>query len=216
MTTLTDIEARLSAHHLSVFGGFHPGPDDAAPQGCATLLMLGPKEPGFWAHVTGDPEFTDGRPDPLDRWSRRVIGRLACGLGAKAVFPFGPPPWKPFIGWAQKTGRAWISPVTLLVHDTAGLMVSFRGALALTERIDLSVPPKMPCTGCERPCETACPVGALTDTGYDTKACHAFLGTQAGNDCMDKGCRVRRACPVSEGYGRLPAQSAFHMRSFHP
>lgn len=214
--TLEKIEARLAPHHLAVFGGFHPGPDDAVPTGCATLLLLGPREPGFWDHVTAAPEFSDGKPDPLDRWSRRVIGTMACDLGAKALFPFGGPPFQPFIAWAQKTGRAHVSPVTLLVHDMAGLMASWRGALALRDRLDLPPPPPSPCPTCPRPCETACPVGALDGTGYDIGACHAFLGTEAGRDCLDRGCRVRRACPVSETYGRRVEQSAFHMRSFHP
>lgn len=214
--TLEEIEARLAPHHLSVFGGFHPGPGDGAPEGCKTLLLLGPREPGFWAHVTAMAEFTDAKPDPLDRLSRRVIGRLACDLGAKALFPFGGPPWRPFITWAQRTGRAHVSPVALLVHDRAGLMVSYRGALALRERIDLPAPPPAPCTCCARPCIGACPVGALSGAGYDVAACHAFLDTEAGQDCLDHGCRARRVCPISETYGRRPEQSAFHMRSFHP
>ncbi|NKX45375.1 ferredoxin [Roseicyclus persicicus] len=217
MAGLDEIEARLAPHSLAVFGGVHPGPDDGAPEGCATLLLLGPDEPGFWAHVTAEPEFADGRPDPLDRWSRRVIGRLACDLGAKALFPFGGPPWRPFLAWATRSGRAWVSPVGLLVHDRAGLMVSYRGALALRGRLDLPAPPPAPpCDGCARPCVTACPVGALTPAGYDVGACHAFLDTGAGRECLDRGCRARRACPVSAGYGRRTEQSAFHMRSFHP
>jgi ferredoxin len=213
---LDDIEARLAPHHLTVLGGFHPDAEDGAPKDCATLLMLGPREPGFWAHVTAEPEFKDGRPDPLDRWSRRVIGHLACDLGAKALFPFGGPPFQPFIRWAQRTARAHVSPVTLLVHDTAGLMLSYRGALALRETLALPEAPGTPCTGCTRPCVTACPVNALSDTGYDTDACHAFLDTDDGRECLTMGCRARRACPASQSHGRDPAQSAFHMRSFHP
>lgn len=218
MTTVHEtIETRLAAHRLEIMGGFHPAPGDGAPAGCATLLMIGPREPGFWEHVTAEPEFADHRPDPLDRWSRRVIGRLACDLRAKALFPFGGPPYRPFIAWALKTGRAWVSPVTLMVHERAGLMVSWRGALALRERVDLPVAaPPRPCESCHRPCEGACPVGALTATGYDVEACHGFLDSEAGRDCLEQGCRVRRACPVSERYGRRPEQSAFHMRSFHP
>ncbi|HCQ65926.1 MAG TPA: ferredoxin, partial [Rhodobacteraceae bacterium] len=30
------------------------------------------------------------------------------------------------------------------------------------------------------------------------------------------GCVVRRACPVSAGFGRSEDQSGFHMRAFHP
>lgn len=214
---LDQIETRLGPHHLSVFGGFHPAEGDAAPASCGTLLMLGPREPGFWAHVKAAAEFSDDRADPLDRWSRRVIGRIACDLGAKALFPFGRAPYRPFIAWAKATGRAWSSPVGLLVHDQAGLMVSYRGALALSQRIALPAPPaQMPCVTCHRPCEAACPAGALGASGYDVPGCHAYLATKAGQECLDHGCQVRRACPISQNYGRRAEQSAFHMRSFHP
>ncbi|QBY02386.1 ferredoxin [Rhodophyticola sp. CCM32] len=206
----------IRVQHLGIFGGFHPRPEDCAPEGTGTLLLLGPDEPGFWAHVTSEPEFADGKPDPMDRWSRRVIGHLACDLGAKAQFPFGGPPYAPFIRWAGRTGRAWVSPVSILVHDTAGLMLSYRGALALTEQIDLPEPPPPPCETCAKPCLTACPVNALTSDGYDTDTCHRYLDTAPGTACMTRGCDVRRACPVSQSYDRLPEQSAFHMRSFHP
>jgi epoxyqueuosine reductase len=66
------------------------------------------------------PNSPTAGPDPIDRWSRRVIGHMACDLGAKALFPFGGPPWHPFIAWAKRSGRAWESPVGFLVHDRAG------------------------------------------------------------------------------------------------
>ena len=214
--TLTEIEARARAQHLTIVGGFHPAPGDGAPEGCGTLLLLAPHEPGFWAHVTAAPDFADGAPDPLDRWSARVIAALAADIGATALYPFGGPPFAPFIAWAQATGRIHKSPVTLLVHDAQGLMISFRGALALPARIDLPPPPLSPCLLCPMPCETACPVDALSEDGYDSAACHAYLDTAAGADCMENGCKARRACPVSRSFARDPAQSAFHMRRFHP
>lgn len=211
------IAAAAKAVGLDLFGGFHPGDEDGVPEGTGTLLLLGPREPGFWAAVTASPEFRDRAPDPLDRWSARVIAEIAARFGATALFPFGGPPYLPFISWALKTGRAWVSPVGLLVHDRAGLMVSYRGALALPERLELPPAPPKPCDVCaDRPCEAACPVGALSGSGYDVPACKAFLDSAAGQDCREGGCAVRRACPVSQAYGRLPEQSAFHMRAFHP
>lgn len=211
---LTDIAARVAEHWLAVLGGFSCQDDPELPAGTRTLLLLGPLEPGFWPHLTVQPEWAG--PDPVDRWSRRVIGRLACDLGAKALFPFGGPPYHPFYRWALRTGRVWDSPVRLLVQADQGLMVSFRGALALKERIEVPPPLPRPCDTCPRPCLTACPVTALGLQGYDVPACHQYLDTAPGADCMGNGCAVRRACPLSAAYARLPEQSAYHMRQFHP
>ncbi len=206
--------AQVEALHLSVLGGFSCDDEDGLPQGTRTLLLLGPREPGFWAHINASPEW-DGAPDPFDRWSRRVIGTLACDLGGKALFPFGGKPYHPFFNWAVRTGRIWQSPVRLLVHDEAGLMLSFRGALALRQRLDLPSAPAKPCDTCAKPCLDACPVGALGADGYNVPACHTYLDTTPGKDCMNAGCAVRRACPLSVAYARLPEHSAYHMRQFH-
>jgi epoxyqueuosine reductase len=140
----------LSAHRLSIAGGFAVCADDRAPQdqaaqdrlprGTRSLILIAPAEPGFWAHLTAQPEWQDGRADPVDRWSRRVIGRIACTLGGKALFPFGGPPFHPFFRWALRSGQAWQSPVQLLVHETAGLWACYRGALALKQVLELGPP----------------------------------------------------------------------------
>ena len=213
--THDDIAAMALPHRLTILGGFLAGDAAGLPKGSRTVLLLGPGA-GFWPHLKAQPEW-DGRPDPVDRWSRRVIGRIACDLGAKALFPFGGPPWHPFYQWGLRTGRVHVSPVGLLVHDAQGLMVSFRGALALKETLDLPVPPPAPCDSCaEKPCLTACLPRALTGAGYDVPACHGYLDTAPGQDCLSQGCLARRACPVSQRYDRMPGQSAWHMARFHP
>ncbi|OWU84003.1 ferredoxin [Oceanicola sp. 22II-s10i] len=208
--------ARAAAErHLTIFAAFHPpaGPD--LPDGTGTLLLLGPASPGFWPHVTAGPEWLDGAPDPMDRWSRRVIGDWAGAIGATPLYPFDGPPFLPFFSWACGSGWVHASPVTLLVHPDAGLWVSFRGALALRQRIALPPPPPSPCSTCaDRPCLTACPAGALTGTGYDVPACRDHLASPAGAPCMSGGCAVRSACPVSQRHGRVPSHSAYHMSRF--
>lgn len=208
--SLSEISGMAAARHLEVLGGFACEDEAGLPKGTRTVLMLGPLQPGFWDQVKAS-EFWGG-PDPVDRWSRVEVGQLACDLGGKALFPFGGPPYQPFYSWALRTGAIWESPVKLLVHGSQGLMVSFRGALALKEVVEVPVG-KRPCDNCAKPCLTACPVGALTGAGYDVPACHRHLNT--GPDCM-KGCLVRRACPVSASHARMPEQSAYHMRQFHP
>lgn len=202
-------------HCLSVLGAFHPDPRDNVPGECGTLVLLGPDEPRFWPVFAASPEALDGQPDAMDRWSTRVLTRWASALGATALFPFGGPPHRPFYSWALRSGRSHASPVAFLVHDDAGLFVSFRGALALRERLDLPPPSPAPCRDCTaQPCATACPVGALTTAGYDVPACKAYLASPEGRDCVTNGCAVRRCCPVSQQFGRLPAQSAYHMHHF--
>ena len=212
--TLTALVDRARQHSLSVFGAFHTTVDDLTGPG--TLIMLGPLEPGFWAHVTGEPEFTDGNDDPMDRWSRRVIDAIADEFSGTAHYPFGEP-LQPFMTWALRSGRAWSSPVGLLVHNEAGLWVSYRGAIQVPRLLDLPTVPQNPCDACDtRPCLTACPVGALTASGYDLQSCHDYLDTAEGQSCMSRGCAVRRACPQSQKYRRVNEQSAFHMKRFHP
>jgi hypothetical protein len=211
---LREIDEAAAEHGLMVLGAFHPEASDRVPEPCRTLALLGPCELEFWEVFRSSPEFGDGESDPLDRWSVRVIGDLAGRFGARPLHPFGEADPLPFIAWAQRTRQAWASPVGLLVHATAGLLVSYRGALALRERMDLPEPGKRPCDGCPGPCQTACPVGALVAGGYDVAACHAYLDTAAGQDCLGSGCRVRLACPVGQGR-RASGQSDFHMAAFH-
>lgn len=212
--TLGALDRRASLDQLEVFGALHTTEDDGI--GIGTLALLGPKEPGFWQHFSSSPEYSDGLLDPLDRWSTKIIDRLAADVGACAFYPFGRPS-RPFLGWALRSGRAWVSPVMLLVHDTAGLMVSYRGAVLLPDVLPLPLPPRKPCDTCDgKPCLSACPVSALTEGDYDLRACHAYLDTPPGRDCLGRGCAVRRSCPAGAGYDRLEPQSAFHMESFHP
>jgi len=214
--TYDDLLRATRAVHLEIAGAFHPLPNHGCPNGTGTLILLAPHEPAFWPAFTVSPEYRDTAAEPMDRWSRRIIGQLASEHDGVPLFPFGGAPYQPFLRWAAASGRAWSSPVGLLVHDMAGLFISYRGAVALQQRIDLPpVPDASPCESCTgQPCRTACPVGALGAEGYDVPACRAHIAGSAGQDCVDMGCAVRRACPISQAHDRLPAQSAFHMKAF--
>jgi hypothetical protein len=203
-----NIEPDAIAAQLEVFGMLHEGGD--------TIVLLGPHEPGFWAVFTSSAEHQDGAPDPMDRWSKRVIGALADRWGGVAVFPSDGPPYPPFQAWARASGRAWDSPVGMLVHNVAGLWVSYRGAVRVPGRLPLPASSDKPCASCDAPCLIACPVDALGPDGYDVPRCKSHLDGADSADCMGKGCAVRRSCPLSENYGRLHAQSAFHMKAFNP
>lgn len=213
--TYDQLEEQANDRQLTILGGFHPQPDDDVPPDAKTLLLLGPHDPGFWPAFKTSPEWREGQADPMDLWSTRVIGDWAEFLGAKPLYPFGGAPFLPFFSWAKRSGRIHASPIMLLVHDTAGLLVSFRGALALREHVALPPPPPSPCDTCStKPCTAACPVGAFAAGGYDVPKCKSYLETLAGQDCMTRGCAARRACPVSTRYPRDEEQSAYHMTVF--
>lgn len=207
------IQDLASAHNLTSFGALHTTPDDGL--GTGTIVLLGPGEPGFWDHVTATPEFQDNAPDPIDRWSTRVISGIAQACGGTPLFPFGKPA-RPFIGWALRSGQAFVSPASILVHAHVGLFVSYRGAIFLSEKLALADPAPNPCDTCaDKPCLTACPPRAISNTGYDLPRCHTFLDTNEGERCRSQGCEVRRSCPLAQNYPRIDAQSAYHMKVFH-
>lgn len=200
---------------LIVMGALHPRVTEAKQLDGGTLVLLG-AGPDFWPTLKTAPEWLGD--DPVDRWSLRVIRQLATQLSAKPHFPFGGPPYAPFIDWALKSGRTFSSPVGALVHDTVGMMISFRGALHFDEEFvipEANAP--SPCTTCAAPCARTCPVGALNEQSfYNVDACHGHLSTSEGQTCMTGGCLARLACPISARSGRDPEQSAHHMRAFHP
>lgn len=210
---LKQITSTVLDHGLDVYGAFHPDAEDMSQ--AASLVLLGPSA-NFWDVFKASDICQDGNPDPIDRWSTHVVTSIAKGLGAKPIFPFGGPPYAPFLDWAKASGRAWSSPMGMLVHDQTGLMVSYRGVLAFDERLILPEQVfEKPCDTCDaKPCLNACPVDALKPNGYDVPKCHSFMGSDAGADCLTGGCLVRRSCPASAGANRMVEQSAFHMRHF--
>ena len=123
--TYEEFEQRAREAALIVLGGFHPDPGfepGTVPDGTGTILMLGPDEPVFWDVFTNGTEYADGAPDPLNRWSERVVGQLAELFGGTALYPFGPPPYAPFMRFAEAARNLHRSPVGLTVHPEAGAL----------------------------------------------------------------------------------------------
>ena len=216
------IKAAIEDVGLAYRGAFHPTEAEDPPRlpdgaWARTIVLAGFGGGGRWPAFAASGEAQDDEPNALDRWSERVVSALAADLGAAPLFPFGGPPWLPFLRWARRAEPVYPSPVGMLVHPDWGLWHSYRGALAFADAIDL--PPKddrpSPCESCgEKPCLTACPVGAFTSGGYDVPTCKTHIWKSEGQDCMDFGCRVRRACPVGAESRYGPGQAAFHMRAF--
>ena len=182
-----------------------------------TIVLAGMAGRSGWGVFAASPEARDGLDHPLDRWSRRVIGRLARDLGATPLFPFGGPPFWPFQQWAMRAEPVHPSPIGLLIHPVYGLWHSYRGALGFDEALAIPEPEaaQSPCETCAgRWCLSACPVGAFSPAGYDVAACAGHLENAAGADCMSLGCRARRACPIGAEHPYSPEQASLTMRAF--
>ncbi len=199
-------------------GAFHLADDERAGAlaEVRTIVLVGVAGRSGWGAFAASGEACDMAEQPLDRWSRRVIDGLGRDLGAPALYPFDGPPHFPFQQWARRAEPVHASPLGLLVHPTYGLWHSYRGALAFRETLDIPAVEATPnpCETCRgRPCLNACPVGAFVVGGYDVPACATHLRSAAA-DCMDRGCRARRACPVGAGHVPGAEQASFAMRAF--
>ena len=202
--TLDELNGSAAALHLTALGGFH---EDGK-----TTILLGPREPGFWDFVTDQPTFTGA--DPLDNWSRGAITTLAKLTCSQAVFPFGGPPHHPFIAWALRSGEVWTSPWVCSFTKRPDYWCPIVERWCSMKLSSCPPPAQSPCDSCvDKPCLSACPVSALTPDAYDVESCKDQMDVDA--DCR-AACRVRMSCPISQAYGRDPAQTGFHMEAFHP
>ena len=210
-----DICRALEPHGLIARGGFTPNADDGLGSDAACVVMVGNAGPAMWGGFAAVPQT--GK-DPMNLWARRVLGAIARTFGCAVVFPFEGPPWLPFQRWAMRAEAVSVSPVGILIHPEYGLWHAYRGAFVFREPI-ADLPPRddtaSPCETCdERPCLSTCPVHAFDAGSYDVPACRRHLQSSEGSDCMDLGCRARRACPIGRSYRYHEGQARFHMEAF--
>ncbi|MCY3768867.1 MAG: hypothetical protein OXG56_05815 [Gammaproteobacteria bacterium] len=219
-TTLLDEIVEFSRRYgLVVRGGFHPGRDDGIPEiadgvPAGSLVLLGNAGSSLWECFSVSPEYSDGRPDPLDRWSEGVGLELARHFSGRAFFPFGGPPHQPFLEWARKSESLQSSRLGMLIHPEYGLWHAYRFALALRPRIpEFSGKPAGPdiCASCvEQPCLQACPVEAFTGTRYDVESCYGYLKSNRESSCRRETCLARAACPEGGAFRYQAEHAGFH------
>jgi hypothetical protein len=230
MVARATLSAALPAYGLHLRGGFCPDPAEGLhlPDGraAAVVWLVGNVGGSFWDTFAASPFASDGQAHPLDRWSRHVGDTLAQEYGGLALYPFTGPPeqpaYHPFQQWAARSEPVHTSPLMLRIHPQHGLWHAYRFALVFptlepVDRDALRAPvqAESPCLSCaDQPCLTACPVDAFDGQAFAVQRCSTHLRSPAGVDCMEGGCRARRACPVAADLRYAPAQTAFHMSAF--
>ena len=222
--TLAGIQQALDEYGLQVRGVFAPDTEDRVPRveedAAVAVVLVGNVGSSLWPAFSGSPEYADGQPEPLDRWSRRIGESLARRFGANALFPFGGPPFHPFQRWAARAGPVRPSRLHLLIDPKHGLWHAYRFALALSQ-----LPPdqhrtprseiESPCLDCpQTPCLQACPVGAFEPGGYRVEACCSHLAQEPEGECLRHGCAARLACPVGTDSRYVEAHAHFHQSAF--
>lgn len=204
LNDLNPIITAASQHGLIMRGGFVVDAGDEVPdvgEGVAAkyLLLFGNAGSAMWD----------------------VFGRsLADEFSARAFFPFGDPPHRPFLRWGKKAEALRNSRLGMLIHPQFGLWHAYRFALAFPEVPAQSESPPAGiggdiCRGCApKPCRPACPVNAFTEARYDVQSCYRYLQSHPESKCMTTGCQARVACPQGAAHRYQPHHAAFHMRAF--
>lgn len=218
---LADLGDRLARAGFCLLGRFEPAPDDGMPDARAghaarAVFVVGSLSNALFEIFARSPEAADGLPDPLDRFTRRVLTRLAESEGLGIVFPFEGPPYHPFQRWTLRAGSFSRSPMGVLAHRTFGPWAGLRAALLSPEPLAVPAvsPAEGPCPTCsDMPCMSACPAGALSQAGYDVPRCLAYLRANPAAPCH-AGCLARHACPFGRAHAQSEEAGSFHMRAF--
>jgi ferredoxin len=219
---IESIVSALAHNGLILRGGFIFADDEEAPSGPTGLsaksaLLVGQAGAAPWPHFL---RWRERQPqtmaNPLDTWSREVIGAVAKDFGARAVSP-SDRPYLPFQQWAMRAERLKPSPLGVLMHPQYGLWHAYRGALLFEDEIAL---PEVQeaihlCDACvEKPCLKSCPVDAYSLDGFAYRACLVHVRGANGEPCRSGGCLDRNACPFGTAFRYPPEVQAFHMASF--
>jgi hypothetical protein len=220
--TVEEIAAALAASGLIFRGSFGFGDNEMAPAGpsgapAKSVLLVGQAGAAPWPHFQrwlG--QQAKDIANPLDTWSRDVIGVVAKESGARAVSP-SDRPYLPFQQWAMRAEGLKPSPLGVLMHPRYGLWHAYRGALLVED--ELSLPEVHEeihrCdTSVDKPCLKSCPVDAYSTEGFAHQACLAHVRGADGEACRSGGCIDRNACPYGKAYRYSAEVQAFHMAAF--
>lgn len=219
---LPQIATALATNGLTLRGGFDFAEGEERPAGpsgkpAVSVLLVGNAGAGYWRHFS---RWRAAQPvglkDPLDTWSRAVIGEVAAHVGARLLMP-NDKPYAPFQQWAVRAEGLRASPLGILIHPEYGLWHSYRGALMFDHPVGARSPARRvhPCDRCtSKPCLSACPVEAFSGGRFAYEACLAHVRGPDGAACREQGCLARNACPAGAAF-RYPAEvQAFHQKAF--
>ncbi len=220
-----DLVDYASQYGLVTRGGFAVTGQDNVPDigtdAARSLVLFGNAGSSLWKCFAASAEYADGEPHPLNRWSERIGNQTADRFGGLALFPFGEPPYRPFLQWASRSEALHPSKLGMLIHPQYGLWHAYRFAVAFPNVPDGMVESAIGagqdiCATCpDQPCLDSCPVGAFDGQHYDVGRCYSYLKADRQNSCSNRGCTARLACPQGLQFRYRPGHARFHMAAFY-
>ena len=189
--------------------------------GARAGAIVGSGGPTFFARFTeGAPETADGAPNPLDRFTRRIVEAATAevlaplGVAHAVYFPFdGAQPLIPFQRLGRAAGLGGPGPLGLQIHPTFGPWWAYRALVIVDHELPARPAIGDGCAGCDAPCVAACPASAVARAGFSVSACHARRLT--AEPCR-LSCAARIACVRGPAHRYTEAQLAFHMAASLP
>jgi epoxyqueuosine reductase len=187
--------------------------------GAAGAAIIGGGGKAFFERFSRAPEFTDGKRDPLDRYTKRTVAAaisaalIGSGVRHAIGHPFGTDPVIPFQRLGRAAGLGAPGPLALQIHPEFGPWWAYRALVVLDRRLPAAAPPGDACAGCPAPCVAACPAGAVAASGFDVRACHA---RRLSAPACHESCAARLACIRGPQHRYDDRQLAFHMRASMP
>jgi len=177
-----------------------------------SVVLLASGGPTFFrafARVRGS--FAQTR-DPLDAYTRRLVGGALAGEDALAAYPFERRAGEhaDFVALGREAGLGSPSRLGVLVHPRYGPWFALR-ALVFCERETMAPQGPLdfaPCEGCPAPCETACHGAALIGERFDVAACAT---TRRQEPACALRCDARRACVFGTSCAYDAEAEAHHM-----
>ena len=153
--------------------------------------------------------------DPVDRYSVLLAQEYAerfLNCQAEILYPSDYP--ISLVSIAEKAGWNYVTPMGISIHPHYGTWFAYRTLFLI--KTQLAPTPRLiaehPCESCmDKPCQTVCPSGAVTEIGsFNLEACARYR-IQDDSPCSYQ-CQSRNVCPVGAQYKYVPEQMKYHYR----